>query len=54
VGLSFPRPNPKLEDQVIPFVWVITFDLCGLGDPTSSYATASIALRIIGPRKPHH
>jgi hypothetical protein len=28
-------------------VWVITFDLFGMGDPASSYATASIALRII-------
>jgi hypothetical protein len=28
-------------------VYIITFDLFGMGDPTSSYATASIALRII-------
>jgi hypothetical protein len=35
-------------------VWIITFDLSGIGDPTSSYATAGIALRTIGTRKPHH
>jgi len=35
-------------------VWVVTFDLSDVGGPTSSYATASIALRIIGPLKPHH
>jgi len=36
------------------FVWVITFDLSGLGDPDSSYATAGLALRIIWTHKPHH
>jgi hypothetical protein len=25
-----------------------------MGDPTSSYATASIALRVLGALKPHH
>jgi hypothetical protein len=25
-----------------------------MGDPTSSYATASIALRVSGALKPHH
>jgi hypothetical protein len=33
--------------------WNLTLDLSGLGDPASSYATASIALEIIGARKPH-
>ena len=34
------------------FVWVLSFDLAGKGGPTSSYATASIALWIIALRKP--
>jgi hypothetical protein len=34
-------------------VWNLTLDLSGLGDPASSYATAVIALEIIGARKPH-
>jgi hypothetical protein len=29
------------------FVWVITFDLSGIGDSNSSYATASTALRTL-------
>jgi len=37
------------------FVWLLPFDLSGLGDPTSSYATAGIALRVAEARKlPHH
>jgi hypothetical protein len=28
-------------------VWIITSDFSDMGDPTSSYATAGIALRII-------
>ena len=35
------------------FVWVIIFDLSGLGYPASSYSTAGLALRIIWPHKPH-
>jgi len=31
---------------------VLSFDLSDKGGPTSSYATAGIALRIIAPRKP--
>jgi hypothetical protein len=54
VGLSAPRPTPNLEDQVFLFVWAITFDLSGLGDPASSYATTGLALQIIWPHKPHH
>jgi hypothetical protein len=45
---------PTWRARVSLFVWIITFDLAGMGDPTSSYATAGIALRIIRPRKPHH
>jgi hypothetical protein len=29
-------------------------DLSGMGDPTSSYATAGIALRVSRALKPHH
>jgi hypothetical protein len=47
VGSSPSRPTPNLEDQGVPFCLVITFDLSGLGDPASSYATAGLALRII-------
>jgi hypothetical protein len=33
---------------------MITFDLSGVTDSASSYATASVALRIISTHKPHH
>jgi len=37
------------------FVWLLPFDLSGLDDPTSSYATADVALRVAETRKlPHH
>jgi hypothetical protein len=36
------------------FVWLLPLDLSGMGDPTSSYATAGIALRVSGAFKPHH
>jgi hypothetical protein len=39
------RPTPNLEDQGIPFRLAL-LDLSGMGDPTSSYATAGIALRV--------
>jgi hypothetical protein len=39
---------------VFHFVWHLPFDLFGLGDPASTYATTDIALRVIGARKPHH
>ena len=54
VRLSASHPTPNLEDQGIPFVWVITFDLSGIWCHTSSITTASRALGIIWPRKPHH
>ena len=38
---------PTWRNRVSLFVWVITFDLYSTGGITSSYATASIALRII-------
>jgi hypothetical protein len=40
--------------RVFHLVWNLLFDLFGLGGPTSSYATADIALRVIGAHKPHH
>jgi hypothetical protein len=40
--------------RVFHFVWHLPFDLFGLGDPASSYATNDIALRVIGACKPHH
>jgi hypothetical protein len=50
------QPNaqpPTWRTRVSPLVWNFTLDLSGLGDPASSYATAGIALEIIGARKPH-
>ena len=45
---SYPHAQPPTwRTRVSLFVWVITFDLSGLGDPASSYATAGLALRII-------
>jgi hypothetical protein len=44
---SASRPTPNLEDQGTPLVWVITFDLSGKGDPSSSYPIAGIALWVI-------
>ena len=43
---------PAWRTSVSLFVWVLCFDLSGKGGPTSSYATAGIALRIIAPHKP--
>jgi hypothetical protein len=54
VGPSTSRPTPTWRARVSVSVWIITFDMSGMGDLTSSYATASIALRIVSPRKPHH
>ena len=45
---------PTWRTRVSLHVWAIPFDVSGLGDPASSCATASIALRIIWPHKPHH
>ena len=35
-------------------VWHLPFDLFSMGDPASSYATAGIALRVVGVLKPPH
>jgi hypothetical protein len=36
------------------FVWLLPLDLSGMGGPTSSYATAGIALRVTGALKTHY
>ena len=44
------KPQPPIwRTRVSLFVWVITVDVSGTGGPTSTYATTSIALRIIWP-----
>ena len=45
---------PNWRARVSLFVVVITFDLSGIGGPTSSYSAATIALRVICPRKVQH
>jgi hypothetical protein len=48
-------PNPQTwRTRVSHFVWLLPLDLSGMGDPTSSYATAGIALRVSKALKPHH
>jgi hypothetical protein len=34
--------QPHTQPPTSLFVWIVTFDLSGMGDPTSGYATASI------------
>jgi len=47
--------NSKLDGPGYPFLGcVITFDLSCIWDPTATRITASIAVRIIWPHKPHH
>jgi hypothetical protein len=53
-GFQTHAQPPTWRTRIYLFVWFITFDLSDRGDPTSSYATTSVALRIIWPRKPHH
>jgi hypothetical protein len=52
--LLLSRPTPNLEDQGIPLRLASTPWPIRHGDPTSSYATAGIALRVSGALKPHH
>jgi len=54
VGSYSHAQPPTWRTRVSLFIWVITFDLSGLGDSASSYATAGLALRVIWPHKPHH
>jgi hypothetical protein len=51
VGISTSRstPNPQpptWRTMISLFGWIITFDLTSMGEHTSTYTTASIALRI--------
>jgi hypothetical protein len=42
-----PLAQPRTwRNKVSHLVWIIPFDLSGTGGPTSSYATAGIALRV--------
>jgi hypothetical protein len=51
--MSTQCPTPNLEDQGVSLsVRNLTLDLSGMGDPDSSYATAGIALEIMGSHKP--
>jgi hypothetical protein len=45
--------TPSRKTTVCLLVWLLPFDLSGILGPTSSYATASNALRFIWPCKPH-
>jgi hypothetical protein len=45
---------PTWRTRVSLFVWLLPLDPSSLGGPTSSYATAGIALRVSGALKPHH
>jgi hypothetical protein len=49
-----PLERANLNHRVSLFVWLLSLDLSGMGAPTSSYATADIALRVSGAPKPHH
>jgi hypothetical protein len=48
-GVVAHRPNPQPGGPVYLFVWVLSFDLSDKGGPTSSYATAGIALSLWMP-----
>jgi hypothetical protein len=48
------RPTPTWWTRVFLFVWLLPLDPSGMGAPTSSYATADIALRVSGALIPHH
>jgi hypothetical protein len=42
VRLLASRTTPNLEAQLSLFVWLLPLDRSGMGNPTSSYATARI------------
>jgi hypothetical protein len=51
----YPHAQPPAwRTRVSLFVWLLLLHLSGRGDPSSSYATAGIALRVSGALKPHH
>jgi hypothetical protein len=45
---------PTWRTRAFLFVWLLPLELSGMGDSTSSSATAGIALRVSGSLKPHH
>jgi hypothetical protein len=50
-----PHAQPQTwRTRVSLSVWLLPLDLSGVGDPTSSYTTAGIALRVSGALKLHH
>jgi hypothetical protein len=53
-GCQSHAQPPTRRTRVSLFVWLLALDLSGMGDPTSSYATVGIALRVSGALKPHH
>jgi hypothetical protein len=53
LGCQPSAQPPTWRTRVSLLVWNLTLDLSGLGDPASSYATAGVALEIVGARKPH-
>jgi hypothetical protein len=54
VRLLASSHSPTWRTRVSLFVWLLPLDLSGMDAPTSSYATAGIALRVSGALKPHH
>jgi hypothetical protein len=52
--VKYHAQPPTWRTRASLFVWLLPPDLSGLGAPTSSYATAGIALRVSGALKPHH
>jgi hypothetical protein len=49
----YTTPHPATwRTRVSCFVWATTFELSGMGGPTSSYATASISPRIVNTHMP--
>jgi hypothetical protein len=50
-----PHAQPPIwRTRLSLFVWLVPPFLSGMGDPTSCYATAGIALRVSGALKSHH
>jgi hypothetical protein len=52
VGSLAPRPTPNQEDQGLHFIWPLPFDLSGMVALPSVNAPSSVALRVIGARRP--
>jgi hypothetical protein len=48
VGLLVSRPTHNPWDQGLHFIWPLPFDLSGMGDPTRSLRSLSIALHVTG------